>query len=175
MRLRPERFAQSINSLRSLRPPMPMLFFEYTEKSGAATPARLLRPTRFHGFAEMELRNGLYMLRLTDHGGSDESFVDFAAVSQFRNVASRFCEALQKLRFQGSVGNFLCQLNRAGCVPQDLSGFDPGNIVKKPAAAGEHEHRMACHLKQFETQMDLKFFKGDLLGMAVHEIQNIWL
>ena len=39
---------------------------------------------------------------------------------------------------------------RAGGVLNDLSRFDPGELVEEPAAARVHQHRVTLHFQQFE-------------------------
>ena len=94
------------------------------------------------------------------HCGFRESFVNHPPIFIFGQVAFRLVQNFQETGLQIFRGEACGQLNRTRGVLNDLHGFDPGNLVKKPAAAREHEHRVPLHFEQ--TQRGVLFVLGQI-------------
>ena len=53
-------------------------------------------------------------------------------------------------------------------ILQDLVGFQPGDLIEKPTAAGIHQHSVALHLHQAQYPDNL-LFGEDLFGISLNE------
>ena len=66
-----------------------------------------------------------------------------------RKTASRAAPA-----FAEELGG---ELEDAACVGDDLDGFDAGDLIEEPAAAGVHELGVAFQLEEFEGERRARF------------------
>ena len=82
------------------------------------------------------------------HGRFDETVVNDLAVRVFRNGAFGLLQAVEKFRFIGLSKKLFRQLHDSSGVLDDLDGFYPGNLIKKPAATRVHEHGMTLEFHE---------------------------
>ncbi len=85
--------------------------------------------------------------------GVDALLVDLRAVAGSGFVGVGLGQAREKrgLEWRGLLAEDLCRkLQHARSVSNYLHGFDAGDVVKEPAATGEHELSVALHLHQLE-------------------------
>ena len=86
--------------------------------------------------------------------------VDVAGRAFIAQITLRFFEPRHEFRFDVPAADLLDQLRDARGVVQHLHGLDAGDVVEEPAAAREHEHRIALHLEQAQHARDLHAAQG---------------
>ena len=103
--------------------------------------------------------------------GGDEAAIDFGSVGEVGAVALGEGEDPEELGFEiGGLGaeadgvgeELVGELEDAAGVGDDLDGFDAGDVVEEPAAAGVHELGVALELEEFEDGD--AFGGGELVG-----------
>src|SRR3990167_6738967 len=83
--------------------------------------------------------------------GSDKQLISPCTVFDFRDVARRLLECLDKGILQVFTAYILGKLHGAGGVLNNLCRFDTRNVLKEPPAARVHEHGVTLHLKKFKN------------------------
>ena len=82
------------------------------------------------------------------HGGSDGTLVNLAAVPVLSQVAPSRFQAEQEFLLAAFAEQLLAQLDGAAGVLQDVHRLRPGEFIEEPAAAGIHQHEIALHFEQ---------------------------
>jgi hypothetical protein len=77
-------------------------------------------------------------------------------------------ETAQQARLERLTADALRELNDAPRIVKDLHGLDAGDVAEEPAAAREHQHRVALHLHQLEDGDDI----GVLVRVARQEARD---
>ena len=93
-----------------------------------------------------------------DRRGANVPLVDLAGASLPGEVALRGGEPLEKRRFEVDAEAASGELQNASCIAEDLLRLDAADVVKEPAAARVHQHRVALELEELE--------RADALGGA---------
>ena len=78
--------------------------------------------------------------------------IDLRAVPVFWEIAFSLRQLLQELRLQRLTTTFLCKLHGASRVVQHLRGLDSRKFVEEPATTGVHQHGVALHFEQAQSQ-----------------------
>src|SRR5258706_13655323 len=61
------------------------------------------------------------------------------------HIAVRLLQQLREFHFKVYFAGLIGELDNAASVLEDLGGFNTRHFIKKPTAAGIHEHGVALH------------------------------
>ena len=103
--------------------------------------------------------------RQIDNRGLDPLLVNLGAVSILRNIAFCLGELLHEFGLDLALKKLAREMHDAARVLNHLNGLDTGDLIKKPAAAGVHQHRVPLHLQQLKRS-DL-FLRTEIMGCVL--------
>jgi hypothetical protein len=106
---------------------------------------------------------------------SDVAAIDLGAVADLGDVALCLGEDARKSASSAIAGfaeELGGELEDAAGVGDDLHGFDAGDLVEEPAAAGVHELGVAFELEEFEDAVMRS--GGELAGGVLARRSGRW-